>query len=399
MTKQFIICPHDYCTGCETCRQICPVQCISMIADEDGFSYPEIGSGCIECGLCKRKCPANQEFPAQGHSGNQKAFCGVHKNPLVWRDSSSGGAASAIYQVWASPKAVFYGVENVREKVTFVRIDEFEDFNRVRGSKYVQASINGCFIKIRDDLQQGVKVVFIGTPCQVAGLKSFLDGIDCSNLLLVDLICHGVGSPGLFKRYLDDFEQSTSWPIIDYKFRRKRISIVRHLIYNSVIIFQNNKIRHLGMDLYNKVFIKKISCRKSCYTCPYANNIRVGDITISDFKKPFEVFPDFPSNKNASTLVFNSEKGLSVLGFLGEHLHLRVCKIEDIEKHNPPFTHCSGDRNKRDSFFSAYNDAPGADERMKVMQQFAGKIPIRTLLVKWIPEKIRAGLKRFLGVI
>lgn len=341
----------------------------------------------------------NQESPAQSNSRAQQAYCGMHKELPIWLDSSSGGAASAIYQAWAADtEAVFYGVENVREEVSFVRINDFEDFFRIRGSKYVQPKINDCFTLIRDDLQQGLKVVFSGTPCQVAGLKSFLNGIDSSKLLLVDLICHGVGSPRLFTQFLDDLEQSTNEPIIDYRFRRKRISFARHLIYNSVIVYQNNRTRQLGLDLYNKVFLKKISCRKSCYDCCYAKNVRMGDITISDFKKLFEVFPDFPANRNASTLVFNNDKGLSVLKLLGNYMHLRVCKVEDIEKHNPPFTHCLGDRRVRDSFFSDYNNARSTGERLKIMQQYAGRPSIRSLLARWIPVKIRACIKRLFGV-
>jgi len=399
LKKQIEICPHEFCTGCETCREICPVQCIHMFTDEDGFSYPVIGSECIGCGLCRDRCPVNQEVPDLSSLVDQQAFCGVHKDHLVWQDSSSGGAASAIYQAWADPKAVFYGVENIREEVSFVRISVFEELYRIRGSKYVQAKINNSFTMIRNDLRRGIKVVFVGTPCQVAGLKSFLHGIDSSNLLLVDLICHGVGSPSLFEQYLDDLEQSMNEPIIDYRFRRKRISFARHLIHNSVIVNQNNRTRQLGMDLYNKVFLKKISCRKSCYDCRYAKNVRMGDITISDFKKLFEVFPRFPANQNASTLVFNNEKGLSVLKCLENYMHLRVCKIEDIVEHNPPFTHCSGDRRVRDSFFSDYNNARSAGERLKIMKQYAGKSTMRSFFASWVPDKARASIKRLLGVI
>ena len=211
------------CTACSACLASCPVQCITMQADGKGFLYPVINEQkCIHCQRCEKVCPALHTPHIPGNLPVRMAFAGITKSEQVWEKSTSGGAFSEICHAWGKDDfantwifgATFEDLQVVHRGVLL------EDVALFHKSKYVQSRMDTCFCQIKKLLEQNKRVVFSGTPCQVAGLRNFL-GKDYPQLLCIDLICHGVGSPAVFQRYLTELEHQTNKKIYTYTFRAK----------------------------------------------------------------------------------------------------------------------------------------------------------------------------------
>ena len=183
------------CTGCAACYSVCPTHCISMDADEEGFLYPNASDACVHCGLCETVCPAI--LPKANNNYVQKAVAAVSKDYEIWKRSSSGGAFSEICRQWADDDTLIVGAAWDGLKVHHIGVYGFENIAPLCKSKYISSAIEDSFIEIRNELRGGRKTIFCGCPCQVAGLKAFL-GKDYNNLLTIDLICHGQGSPIVF---------------------------------------------------------------------------------------------------------------------------------------------------------------------------------------------------------
>lgn len=283
-TKVFYNLPEDACYGCQACAEICPVSAISMKADKEGFLYPQIDSNiCIECNLCEKSCPTQDKIisplfypvPTTGEAAWEK-------NLEARLQSTSGGMFFIISKLWQNNGGVIYGVDFNREmKVVHKRADNLKALERMRGSKYVQSDLKGIFKNIKEDLKNGLKVLFSGTPCQVAGLRSFLKK-DYDNLLCIDLVCHGTPSPLIFKEHLSYLEKKFGKEIIDYKFRGKLKSGWRSYIK---YFFADGKTKKnfWGEDFFAYSFYRARFNRRSCFTCAFSRAQRVGDITLSDF--------------------------------------------------------------------------------------------------------------------
>lgn len=186
-------------------------------------------------------------------------------------------------------------------------------------------------------VKSGKKIIYSGCPCQVGAMRNYLRNYDTSNILFIDLICHGVGSPGLFEKYLDYLEEKKQAKICDFTFRNKKMTNGIHKTYITKIKYDNNSINTDENNLYSNLFFQKIICRKSCDNCIFAQKNRMGDITIADFKKLYEVFPDFKFNKNASTVILNTKKADLLIDKLNEFMYMYPCDINCIEKNNPLF--------------------------------------------------------------
>lgn len=279
MTKEFI-CKFEECTGCSACYNICPQKAISMVENSEGFLYPKIDeTKCINCGKCKYICPNNTE--KQFYQENQKAYSAYASDEILQNKTSSGGAFTVFAQyILKQNGIVCASAFNPKMQAEHIIVDNINDLIKLRGSKYLQSNLNDSFKLIKDYLEQNRKVLFTGTPCQAAGLKNFLKK-DYENLLVVDLICHGVPSFKIFKKYLD--ENYINKNIIDVNFRDKKCGWSSGCNILSVktdndIIYTNSSI-----DDYYKVFFSHIGLRPSCYSCKYAQIKRIGDITLGDF--------------------------------------------------------------------------------------------------------------------
>lgn len=304
---------QDACYGCEACTQICSHNAITMVANEEGFSYPKIDESlCVHCELCKKVCPV-QNSKASFHAPSKSVYAAWTKDRSIRMDSTSGAAFSELASAILLRKGVVYGCAWKTNRLTAVhtRIETESQLKRLRGSKYVQSEIGTTFQDAKKDLQRGRLVLYSGTPCQIAGLKLFL-GKDYSNLYLIDLVCHGIPSPKIFKEYIQYIEAKTGETITNYKFRAKKNSGWRSYVAltNSKTI-NNDIMISVGFDPYSYAFHSSLLNRESCFQCDFSRIERTGDITLSDYwggeKRHVQLRPI--RKFGFSMIMCNSEKG------------------------------------------------------------------------------------------
>ena len=342
------------CTGCGACYSICPVKCITMKEDAEGFLYPSASEACINCGLCKRICPVVQSLNKE--LGLQKAigFCTSDYN--LWKCSSSGGAFSEIVKYWSDNSTIVFGAAWVGKEVHHIEVPS-NNISPIRKSKYISSSTQNTFIKAKEYLNQGKKVIYSGCPCQIAGLKSFLKK-DYENLLTIDLICHGQGSKFVFAECLKDTENLIGANVLKYEFRSKRN--VFETEYLSKVT-TNKGVFYLFSERYTQLFLGLKCVRPSCGSnCIFNSKIRPGDITLADLKCADTVNPCLVGSKyNYSTIVANSVKGRKIVDFLSRFSKSFPIDIDTIIKTNPNFGIKRGNTtDMRDAFFKAFIDDP-----------------------------------------
>ena len=272
------ICDPKYCTGCSACANICPKTCISMELAKDGSIYPVVDQGkCIDCRMCVKVCPGNKivnlKIPVT-------AYAGWHEDRKEYLSSTSGGAAAAFTQVILGRGGVVYGcVSRTGLVIEHIRIDTLEGAKELKGSKYVQSNIGLIYRDVRKDLKEGREVLFVGTPCQVAGLKGFL-GKEYDSLYCTALICHGVPSQQNLRKHVLKVTHGRGTRV---QFRKGNDMGLRIYDSEGEQIYYSNVWYERHKDTYYSTFIDGYSYRDSCYTCKYACPKRVSDVTIGDF--------------------------------------------------------------------------------------------------------------------
>lgn len=274
----------DLCYGCRACEQICSHKAISMYPSPEGFLYPTIDTTkCTVCGLCEKICPT------QDHNKNKilhptptTCYAAWNKNLEERMQSTSGGLFYILARFIIKEGGVVYGsAMNNDLSAEHIRVTTVETLQLLRGSKYVQSNTLQTFSKVKTDLKNGLKVLYSGTPCQIAGLRSFLIK-DYENLYTVDLVCHGTPSPLIFKEHLNYLSSKYASKITSFLFRSKKKSGWSPYIAYT---FENKKkvTQKPGNDFYAQCFYASYLNRKSCYICEYSQSKRTGDITLSDF--------------------------------------------------------------------------------------------------------------------
>ena len=317
---------NEKCYGCGACKLVCPQKSIALIENEEGFYYPQIdGEKCIECGLCEKVCPIDKEREA---SLPIKTYAFKHSNNIVRKKSASGGAFSALSEVVLNQNGCIYGViYNEALKAEFVRATTKELRNRMRDSKYVQAWLDDTYKRIEQDLKKGEKqILFVGTPCQVAGLKEYLTvkKINTTKLILVDLLCYGVASPKLFEQYIEFCQRRRKEKIINYYHRKK---IEPWGVYSEGISYQNGLIEKgsLLVQIWKNLYMSGLMLRPSCYHCKYAK--REGDITIGDFWNGKAEVNNFIDDLGVSIVMINTLKGEEIFAKI-EDGNKKICKTK-----------------------------------------------------------------------
>lgn len=329
-----MICHKEKCTGCFACVNICPKNCISMQENEFGEIYPEIDEEkCVHCNMCKKTCPVLNKVDRKNPT---KAYASFSINIDNQKTSNSGGIAALLYKFTIDNNGVVYGVPNINKdkKFEFARIDKENELYKLKKSKYVHSYINNTFKLIRNDLLDKKNVLFIGTPCQVAGLKNFLK-IDYENLLTCDLICHGVVSQKIM------FE--------DIQLHKINIDDIKNIDFrkdnNYCFVIKNNKNQIIEIsqcdDYFLTLFLSGEILRKNCVTCDYANNKRVGDITIGDFwglKSQNKLLLDNYKN-GMSCVLINSKKGQKYFDKIKAELNYEERDVEEAINGNTQLRH------------------------------------------------------------
>lgn len=327
-----IICPPDQCTGCYACSNVCPKQSVSLIPFGPlGYVIPNVNENeCIECGLCKEVCQVNHPVKLVNPL---KAYAGWHKSEDEYLSSTSGGAATAIAQLVIKLGGVVYGCACVDGlKVNHIRVSTTENLYLLKGSKYVQSDVSDTYSLAKKDLLCNKKVLFIGTPCQIAGLKSFLRK-EYENLYTIDIICHGTPSQELLTKHVGTLSKGEGYTVQFRKGNDYGLRVFdkdRNMIYYSNLWYQRYK------DVYYNTFIDGYTYRPSCYNCNYACGKRCSDITVGDFWGLGDDI-EFDSVNGCSCILPITKKGLELVRASDLYLYART--IDEAVRGNDQLRH------------------------------------------------------------
>ena len=343
------------CCGCEACVQICNHQAISIQEDEEGFRYPHVDYyACVECGLCEKVC--QYIHPVAKNEKPQSAFGGNITDESILLESTSGGAFSAIVYAWCDHDFVVFGAEAKGLNVYHSYITDKHELSRFRRSKYSQSVIGNAYHDAQRFLMSGKKVLFSGTPCQIAGLKSFLHGKSYENLLTVEVICEGVPSPLFVRRYEEKIRIKYGCGIaaLDYRYKDGN-RWDYEVMLTSLNLPESKAIKcDRWFNPFWSIWLSHLMSRPSCYKCLYTTANRVADITLGDLWGVHLYCPDlFNSNKGASLVITNTAKGeKTVRSMMGDVFHGRELKISDALKYQGPMRKPIAENLNRKAFFA-----------------------------------------------
>lgn len=301
--------PTVKCTGCGACIQMCSKKALSLSENYEGFLYPKVDDDlCVNCGLCEKNCSVNNTEIGRENFSERKAFACIASDEKVREESSSGGMFTVLAEKIIKDGGIVFGAEFDEDfSVKFGWTDCVGKLEEIRGSKYVQARTENSFSECKKFLEDGRKVLFTGTPCQIAGLKSYLKK-EYEKLFTVDVICHGVPSPALWQKYIKYREKKSASRTVKTAFRRKNDG---WKLYSLSFTFANDSEyrRPLTRDKYLQLFLKDGGLRESCYRCPFRGDNHKADLTLADFWGVERICPDFFDDRGTSLVIVQNEKG------------------------------------------------------------------------------------------
>ena len=297
------------CCGCTACESICPHNAIRIEADTLGFLYPVVDADkCVECSLCEKVCQFNSNYKRYSNYDEPLVYALRLKDTEQLLRSQSGGAFWGIAHHILGNGGVIYGAMFEESwRVVHRRATNAEELEKLRMSKYVQSDMRGVFKQIKEDLKQGNTVLFSGTACQVAGLKAYIPQKLHDNLVCVDIVCHGVPSPKVWKDYVNYLQKRYESRIVEACFRNKRFGW-----HGAKETFRFENGREIVRQTSNRLYFSGISMRESCANCQFTNLKRVSDLTIGDFWGIPKDSPYEKDKKGLSLLLINSDKGAKV---------------------------------------------------------------------------------------
>ena len=311
-----IVDPKD-CCGCTACASICKHNAISMKPDALGFLYPEVDvSKCIDCGLCDNVCAFNNNYDTSLNLSVPVAYGARHKNIEEVMKSRSGAVFAAITDYILENGGVVYGAGYKDHfRVCHKRAITKGDRDEFRNSKYVQSDLTGVFRQVKADLKNGMLVLFSGTPCQTSGLNSFVGRKLRENLILIDIVCHGVPGPFLWRDYIAYLEKKEGAVITSVNFRDKEL--FGWSAHKETFVFLGRKM------WYTRTFYQHIMFRHSCGNCHFCNTKRPSDITLGDFWGWEKDNPEAnKDNKGLSLVLINTHKGQEILNDVKDKLDI-----------------------------------------------------------------------------
>lgn len=316
-----------HCTGCMACADSCGQQAISCIVDEEGhYAYKVDEDKCVLCHRCEKVCPV---VSGMVYGSNDltlsRPYAVWSRNEVLRANATSGGVFPSIAKSVIEQGGVVFGAEQGQYYVKHCGVDQLGDIKRLQGSKYTQSKTEGVFMHVADALNQGRKVLFSGVGCQVAALLSFLKGNkNLDNLITLDLICGGVPSSFLIKRYIEK-QGGNITAIASYRTKSK---------YELVIKDKNGKDRTIPTGerpLPLTGFTTGAAERYICYDCPFAKGHRLSDITIGDYWGNV-LYPEQKA-KGASVAIVHNEKGEKALSSANIEAH--IINWRDFLPNNP----------------------------------------------------------------
>ena len=373
----------EECFGCELCKNVCPRLAITMKEDAEGFRYPQIEpSKCIECHLCEKHCPA--KYIAVQKNKTIMTFGGYCKDEALSDKSTSGGIFSAVANTWCDENTNIFGAEAIGLNVRHVHLKGLHELNRIRKSKYSQSDINGSYSKVKKLLDQNEKVLFSGTPCQIAALWNY-PGMtayrDSELLLTIEVVCDGFPSPLLLRKYVQELEKKYGSKIteLDYRYKdgnRWDFQVMR-------IVFENGKIQKTDrwFSPFYILWSDRLMSRPSCIVCPFRTNERLADITLGDLWGVHIYCPDlYNNNKGTSLILCNTQKGLNAFNQCKEMLKGHELDYNEAIKYQRPLRTIVPAHKNRDLFMKdlqtlSYN---------QLIQKYKPHSSVKLLVSKYI---------------
>ena len=396
------------CFGCEGCTQVCPKEAITMLEDDEGFRYPVIDQKkCINCGLCRKVCP-HSHMPEKFES-DKYVFGGYNHEPKTRFESTSGGAFSAIVDAFCDENYVIFGAEAKGLLVFHNYITDKKNLGKFRKSKYSQSIMGSSYRNVRIFLQEGKKVLFSGTPCQIAGLIAYLETTNTNrtNLLTVEVVCEGVPSP-LYIRKLDEaMKNKYGSPISSLDYRYTGRSILSHGKWDfekmrmelggGYRLHGKWDFQEMRIELLNKkkeilkdrwfnpfwsVWLQHLMSRPSCYKCPFTTQGRVADITLGDLWGVHIYCPELYGNNGGSSLVVcNTAKGKEVFKKAQNKMYGHELAFEDALKYQGPMRKPIAENPRRDE---CIKDLQSSMSLKGINMKWAKKPTLKLLFQKYI---------------
>lgn len=382
------------CTGCGACAQICPKKAVYMVYDDEKFLYPVVDNAlCIECGLCEKSCHILHPAP-RVHAIEGMAFGGYIKDNAIRAASTSGGMFTAIVNAFCDTDSVIFGaVADSPIYVYHTFVQSIDDIGVFRKSKYMQSIIGDAYIDVKRFLLQRKKVLFSGTPCQIAGLYSFL-GRSYDNLLTVDMVCHGVPSPLFIEKEKEWVEHKCHSQVTHIDYRDKKYN---HWDRYQLTFFLSNGrayAKNRYTDPFYRVWLDELISRPACYQCLYANTARVSDITLADFWTVERYNPSlYNGNRGTSAMIVSTEKGRQVMEKLTEKAYVIPISLQYLVDHNAPLRHAAVCNPCRDAFF-ADMQVCDFDTICKIYAHRAWKYRIRKSTLIYYVKKMKRNISQ-----
>lgn len=381
------------CCGCGACAHVCPKNAITMLDDGCGFLYPRIDEAlCVNCGLCEKACPLTQPLP----EGFDTKFYAVRsKDDGVVSKSSSGGMLTLVAEEIFSRGGVVYGViygEGFR--VEHARAENMEQAKAFRTSKYVQSNTDALHASVKQDLEAGKTVLVTGTPCQIAGLQSFLKytRTDASLLYTCDNICHGVSSPLTFKDYISFLDQyiPEGDRISYFNMRHKRNPGENTVL--EVRTEKNGVISQVDNFSYYRLFLNRIANRPACFNCHYTSYSRVGDYSVADFWNGTDSSFTFDGNHGVNEVLINSEKGQELFDAIREKAF-----YQEVTKEKAWQPHLEYTTQKPKTYEQFWQEYLSSDDREQVMRKYLKVNPLFKVINFATPILRKMGLYSIFG--
>ena len=402
----------EECLGCSACVQVCPHSALSMKEDSEGFGYPALSpEACVDCGLCHKVCP--QEKDVEKHSEIQTAFGGYALDEKIRCQSTSGGAFSCIVDAWCDENCVIFGAVAKGLDVHHEYVLDKAMADRFRKSKYSQSKIGNTYREAYQFLKDGRKVLFSGTPCQIAGLRKFLEirKTDINRLLTVEVVCEGVPSP-YYVRKLDDYlteKYGAGIKDLDYRYKDGRYDVPSNGRRKGRWDFEVMHIRLKNSKTLKKdrwfnpfwsIWLNHLMNRPSCYSCPYATKQRVTDITLGDLWGVHIYCPElYGDNGGSSLIVANTKIGQEVARKAETLMYGHSLDMDDVVRFQGPMRKSIPENPLRVEFMSELVDPETTYTQL--MRKWALRPSFKLLFSKYIwgnHQKVRLWkIKRYLS--
>lgn len=369
------------CCGCHACATICGKHCITMQSDEEGFLFPVVDrNACVDCGLCEKVCPIiNRNEPRRP----LKVYASKNKNEEIRRQSSSGGIFTLLAELVINEGGIVFGARFDKDwNVVHGWTDTIEGIAAFRGSKYVQSTIGNTYREVREFLKQGRKVLFSGTPCQIAGLKNYLLK-EYENLITVDVVCHGVPSPLVWRKYLDNLceklrtkcgigknlvplsidelpvitgisfrDKTNGWQKFGFRVRYAASKAAKNMVSESVI---KEMYEDVTTNPYLVGFVKDLYLRTSCHHCAVREGRSHSDFTIADFWGVQNFYPEFDNDQGVSLVFLNTSRAIEIYDIVKSDLTEIESTYEKGVKSNPAIERSAILTPYHESFWKLYN--------------------------------------------